>query len=313
MTQSISAAIHIEGPTIRYAEVGRQSGAPSLRRLGRETCEFGVMRVLWGEEGGADALDQVQAVVQEALEGTDASRVALVVPPLEVYSFFLLVPGDLSDADRERRLAHQAALVTNTRSPDTLHTTSQSVRTVEREEETLEWVHVLTMPQEVEERMRGLTARLSVKDASARVLSSEAAARLLESSLTEKGEEEEAERTYQLAFGQYPTHTEYSLLHQGTWHHALATQEARTVENRVYYALGFLRRIGVSAGEVDRVFGYGPSADSLPNDPFETVFGSSPTALNPFKVLRRVWEHPQEETPGEYVPCIGAALGSSLS
>ncbi len=310
MTQSTSAAIHIQGPTIRYAEIGRENEDLTLRRLGRETFEFDVKSVLWGEEEDADALNQVEVGVRDALEDTEASSVELVVHPLDVYSFFMPIPIGLSEQVRERRVAYQAALVTGTRSSEALHTTSQSVRTVEEEGETIEWIHVLALPQAVEERMETLTASFPGQDP-VRMISPKAAARVMRRHAgSEHAPSAEREGAYRLAVGQYPTHTEYTITHDGEWHHAHAVQEARTPENRMYYAVGFLNRIEVSPSEIGALFIYGSDADPDADGSFEAVFDRRPALLDPFGGLRLAEDTSWEEAPATYVPCIGGAMAA---
>ena len=307
MTQSISAAIHIQGPTIRYAEVARTASGVELRRLGRERIEVDVVRVLWGEENGVEALDEMVAAVGGALHDTEASTVGLVVHPLDVYSFFVPLPDGLSDDERERRVAHQAALVTNTRSLDALHTLRRSIRTATEGDETVEWVHVLAVPQEVEARMRTLLSEVPAPEAAGRLLSSEAAARLVEHAGS-GGEVDPPTDGYRLAIGRYAAHTEYALSHDGAWHHAHAAEDARTPDDQVYYAVGMLNRIGVAPDEIGRLVTYGTEADAGADAVLESVFGCVPAALDPFRQLRRVWEQPDDEGPGAYVPSIGGAL-----
>lgn len=309
MTKPISAAIHIQGPTIRYAELEREDAGLILRRLGGETFEFDIASVLWGEEKETDSLEQVGDVVQEALEGTEASSVEMVVPPLEVYSFFMPVPSEISEQDREHRVAYQAALVTDTRSPEALHTTTKSVRTAEKDGEMIEWIHVLAVPQAIEERLETFTASFPVPGGT-RTVSSEAAARVVRRQADdEQASSTEGEGPYRLAIGQYSSHTEYTLTRDGAWHHAHATQDAREAENRAYYAVGILNRIGVSLSEIGGLFVYGADADPEANGPFEAVFGRRPILLNPFDGLRFTGEQPPDEVPGTFVSCIGGALG----
>jgi hypothetical protein len=307
MTQSISAAIHIQGPTMRYAEVARTSSGAELRRLGRERFEVDVMQVLWGEENGVDVLEEMTATVAEALHDTEASAVGLVVHPLDVYSFFVPLPDRLSGEERERRVAHQAALVTNTRSLDALHTLRRSVRTATEGDETVEWVHVLAVPQAVEARMRALLAEVPVSEVAGRLLSSEAAARMVEHARS--GEESNASTDgYRLAIGQYAAHTEYALSRDGAWHHAHAAEDARTSDDQVYYAVGMLNRIGLSPDGVDHIHVYGDVPNAAPDGPFETAFGCSPVALNPFAAVDAATDLPDEEPASTYVPCVGGAL-----
>lgn len=305
MTQSTSAAFHIQGTALRYAEVGHGPEGMDLQRLGRRTFEFDVARALW--EGETGALDRLGTVVQEVSSTLKASTVQVVVHPLDVYSFAAPLPAGLSDPARRRHATHQTALATGARSPDTLHISLRSTRTVETEGETIEWVHVLAVPEAVDERLQALVEALPA-EVHGRMVTSEAAARLM--GRVEQGEEVSAPDAdgYSLAIGQYPTHTEYALTHNRAWWHAHAAQEARSPENRAYYAVGMLNRIGVPTGAVDRVFAYGAAPATDLADVSEAVFGVRPTSLDPFSVFRRTSGPPQEEAPGLYAPCIGGAL-----
>jgi len=302
MTQSISAAIHIQGSTVRVVELEQEETTLHLRRLDRVTFEFDVAQRL--REGTGDApLDQVGAAIREMLGSTEAPSVGLVVHPLDVYSFFMPVPTGLSDQARERRVAYQAALVTDTRSSQALHTTSRSVRTAERNGEDIEWLHVLAVPQAMEDRFESLVSAVPGPN-TVRVVSSEAAAQVMQ----RRAEAEEEKEGYSFAIGAYPAHTEYTLTHDGAWHHAHAAQETRAPEDRAYYAVGVLNRIGVPVGEVKDLFVYGPEADVSIEGSFETVFDRSPAQLDPFEDLGLTVEDSLEEAPRTYVPCIGGAL-----
>jgi hypothetical protein len=311
MTQSISAAIHIRGPTIRYAEIGRDGSALAVRRFGQEPLEFDVTRALWEEDEG-DALDRVTAVVQEALEHTEASTFGLVVHPLDAYSFFMPISTGLSERERGQRIAHQAALVTNTRSPDALHTTSRWVRTVVADGEKIDWVHVLAVPQAVEERLETLTAALPVQDF-AHMASMEAVAGLMGRVESERVPSAENGGSYRLGIGQYPAHTEYTLTHEGRWYHAHAAQEARSPENRAYFGVGLLNRIGVPLDEVGQLFVYGPEADPVPEGPFASIFGRPPVPFVLSEVLPQLSEHTGEEVSDAYLLCLGGALGAQAA
>ena len=312
MTQSISAAIHIRGPSIQCAEIGREDSTLQLRRLDSTTIDLDGRGVLWDADGVPDALDRVGTFAQDALEDTEASAIALVVHPLEAYSFFVPIPNGLSEQERGQRIAYQAALVTNTRSPNALHITSRSVRTVEAGGETVEWVHVLAVPQVIEELQDALRAALPVQDF-VRMVSTEAVASLTgraetEEDLLPENKLPENEGDYGLAIGRYPTYTEYALTHEETWFHAHAAREARRPKNQAYYAVGLLNRIGVPVSEVRGLSLYGPGADAAASGPLETIFDCSPVSLDPFGVLRWASEQPENEAPGACAPCIGGAL-----
>ncbi|GEM_PF-2350745 len=310
MTQSTSAAVHIQGSTIRYAEIEREGTALILRRLDQTTAEVDLARAVWGEEETPDALDRAEDLVQEMMGDADVSLMGWVVDPLDVYSFFMPLPEGLGASERERRIAYQAALTTDTRSPEALHTTSHAVRTVEVEGETTEWVHVLAVPQPVADRMASLSVPVPASNR-VRMTSPKAAAQAMRRHAG--GQEETADAddiSYRLAMGQYPSHTEYALTHNGQWHHAHAAEEARAAENRVYYAVGFLNRIEVSPDQVDEVFVYGPDAAPDPEGPIAEVFGMPPVRLDPFVGLRVTDESPAQGPAGGYVPCIGGALAA---
>lgn len=307
MTQSTAAAVHIQGDMLRCAEIERGESGLVLRRLAQESADLDVAHALWAGERAAEAADQVRALVDEMLGGTAAPRIGWVTDPLDAYSFFMPLSRGLDDADRERRIAYQAALVTDTRSSEALQTTSRSVRTAEVDGEAVEWVHVLAVPRAVAERMKALTASLTVPNL-IRVTSPEAAAQVLRRPAP--ADQEAPACPYRLALGQYSTHTEYTLTRSGQWHHAHVAREARALENRVYYAVGFLNRIGVSPEQIEKSFVYGPDAAPSPDGLIAEVFGAEPGLLDPCAGLRFTGEHSADEMARLYVPCIGGALAA---
>ncbi|MFB6098155.1 MAG: hypothetical protein ABEK84_03395 [Salinibacter sp.] len=314
MTHSISAAIHIQGPTIRYAEVLREDASSTLRGVGREAFEFDVTRALWDEEGSPDVLERAGAAVREALtrddDGENASSVRMVVPPLDAFSFFTPVASGLSERERRHYATHQAALVTGTRSPEALRLSLRAVRTVEREGETIEWIHVLAVPQAVAERMETVLAALPGENETW-LVSTEASARLMGRAETAASEDAEESTPYSLAIGGYPSHTEYVLTREGTLYHAHTAQEARTPENRAFYGAGFLNRVGVPPSAIGRLFIYGPTMGPKAEEVFETIFECVAVPLDPFEALGRASPpdgSSSDDPPGSYVPCVGGAL-----
>lgn len=310
MSEQVSAAIHIQGPTIRCAEVVREPSALDLRRFGHRTFEFDVARALWNGGSEADGLDRVGAAAREELEGTDAAEVRVVVHPLDAYSFFTPISAELSERDRMRQVIQQAALLTGIRSPDSLRITPRSVRTVDPGTGgAIEWIHVLAVPKAVRERMEALVSGLSVQE-HVQMVSTEAAARLM--GYTEGQETGQVEApsvpSYRLAVGQYPSHTEYTLTHDQTWYHAHATREAGRPENQIYYAVGVLNRLGIPLEDIDRLFVYGADADPETFETFEAEFDCVAELLDPFQVLRQFSERPPREALGSFVPCIGGTL-----
>jgi len=306
MTQSTTAALHIQGSTIRYAEAVQEQEARDLRRLGGQTFSFDVVRALW-ERGGSEDLDHAAEAVRGMFADVEAVALQVVVHPLDAFSFFAPIPAGLSESEQDQYVTSQAALVTGARSPETLTLSLRSVRSVDGLD-AVEWVHVLALPQEVGRRMGALTDSLPVQNVT-RTVSSEAAAQIVRhvehASVPATG----TEPTYSLAVGQYATHTEYTLVRDGAWHHAHAAQEARAAGNRAYYAVGFLNRVNVAAQAVDRLFVYG--SETAAEGPLEAAFDCAPVSLDPFEGVRRVPERVGDRTQAdEYVPAIGGALAA---
>ncbi|MFB6229780.1 MAG: hypothetical protein ABEL04_01385 [Salinibacter sp.] len=313
MSEPVSAAIHIQGPSLRCSELVWKDSGPSLRRYGHRTFEVDLGRVLRGEAASPEALDRVEAAVEEELGGTEAPEIGVVLPPIEAFSFFTPISAGLSERDRTQHVVQQAALVAGVRSPNSLSITSQVVRTVDGDdEEPIEWVHVLAEPEAVDERTEALVAALPARRRSHRV-SSEAAARLAGHVEVEGGADTKSETSgpYSLAVGQYSTHTEYTLTHDQAWHHAHASQDPRSPANQAYFAVSFLNRIHVPLGEIGRLYLYGDEVDRGEHGPLERVLGRSPELLDPFQVLSEFPERPEGDPAVSYVPCIGAALSSA--
>lgn len=307
MNEPVSAAVHIEGPTVRFAEVVRRESLLDLARFGERAFEFDVSRALWKHEENTDALERVQEAVQQELGDTPAEEIRFVLHPLDVFSFFTPVSPDLSERERMRRVVQQAAVLSGCRSADALRITPRRIRleTVPKGDE-VEWIHVLALPKPVQERLESLVSSLSVAD-SIRVVSLEAVAELIPEN---GGGVPASTASYSLGIGTYSTHTEYLLTHRGNWHHGHATAEVRP-ENQTYYAVGFLNRIGVSVKNVGRLFVYGSKADQEVDGRHHEVFESPPEHLTPFDALDGQFDAEQRDELRSYVPCIGALLASA--
>lgn len=313
MNEPASAAIHIQGSSIRWAEVVHRDGAKELRRGGQQTFEVDVMAVLRGEAGDANTLERMQALLEEELAGSEAPKIHVVVHPLDVFSFFTPITAELSERDRMRQVVQQAALVTGTRSPDALRITPQTLRTVEVEEgNRVEWIHVLAVPKGVKSRIEELVGGLSPED-HIQWVSTEATARCMGFIETKETPPPELEsRPFRLAIGQYPTHSEFSLTRAQSWHHA-HTAEVTRPSNILYYAVGFLNRIGVPLREIGRLYLYGTDLNQEPSPLFDEIFGFTPTLLDPSGVFNQFSAEVEGESASGYVPCLGATLELSSS
>lgn len=307
MSESVSAAISIQEHTLRFAELEHQDDSYVLRRCGRETFPFDLSAVLLHADGDSQQAGDVGEVIANALEGTEARRLRVAIHPPDGYSFFTPISSDVPVRDRKRQLLQQAALVTGVRSTQELQMTSDTVRTTQDSEgEPFIWVHVLAVPDAVDQRMAELIRPLPVR-AHEWVVSSEAAARVASRMERTGGSATEALRPYTLAVGQYPTHTEYALSRNREWYHAHYAEEADSPENRAYFAVGFMNRVDVPLNAVGRVYVYGQDVALEDYVSFESIFGREPEILNPFRVVR----NPIQDPPGlpcAYAPCLGAGI-----
>jgi hypothetical protein len=311
MDDSVSATLSIRDSVLRYAEIERRDDGVRLLRWGQEAFSFDLSTALLREEEAPRQTRQVQEEIGELLAGTAARDLRVAVHPPDSYSFFTPISSDVPVQDRRRQLLQQAALVTGVRSSKSLHMTSETVRTTQDSEgDPFMWVHVLAVPDVVDQRMAELVRPLGHGE-HGWIVTSEAAARVTRHLERSGGSAEEALRPYTLAVGQYPAHTEYALSRNREWYHAHYTEEARSAKNRAYFAVGFLNRVDVPLDGVGRLFVYGEDVDVADYGPFERIFGQEPERLDPFRVVdNRSGERP--DAAAAFAPCIGAGLGEYM-
>jgi len=312
MDDSVSAALSIQGDALRFVELRRQDGdEPRLARAGTLRFPFDLGEALLREDGTSSHLRRVREALADALGDTPARTLQVAIHPPDGYSFFTPISSDVPVRDRKRQLLQQTALVTGVRSTKELHLTSETVRTTQDSEgEPFMWVHVLAVPDAVDRRMGDLVGALPPREYTW-IVSSEAVSRVTARIERAGGSAEEALRPYTLVVGQYPTHTEYALSRNRDWYHAHYAEEARSPENRAYFAVGFLNRVGVPLDGVGRLFVYGVDLDVGAYAPFEQIFGQAPEVLDPVRVVGAGPEGPLD-APGAFAPCVGAAMGSYL-
>jgi len=308
MDDSVSATLSIQNRVLRYAEVERRDDGVRLLRWGREAFSFDLSKGLLQKEEPPRQSRQVRETIGDALADTAARDLRVAVHPPDSYSFFTPISSDVPVQDRRRQLLQQAALVTGVRSSKNLHMSSETVRTTQDSEgDPFMWVHVLAVPDAVDQRMADLVRPLGPRE-HGWIVSSEAAARVTRRVERSGGSAEEALRPYTLAVGQYPGHTEYALSRNREWYHAHYTEEARSAENRAYFAVGFLNRVDVPLDGVGRLFVYGEDVDLDDYGPFERIFDQAPERLDPFRIVdNRSGGTP--DAPAAFAPCVGAGLG----
>lgn len=311
MSDSASATLTFQDDTLRYAEIERHDEGLRLLRLGAETVPFDLTEALLRRDADSGQVQRVQEVLQQGLEDTRARDLRLAVHPPQSYSFFTPISSDIPVRDRQRQLLQQAALVTGVRSKSELHMTSETVRTMQDSEgEPFMWVHVLAMPDAVEERIAALMEALPVRE-HAWMGTSEAASRVTSRVERTSGSAKGALRPYTLAVGQYSTHTEYALSRNREWYHSHYAEEAFSAENRAYFAVGFLNRLDVPLDAVGRLFVYGTDVEVSAYRPFQSIFGEAPEILDPFQVVE--WdEATAPDQPSAFAPCVGAGLDDYL-
>jgi len=307
MSESVSAAITIQGRTLRYAEVKRMDQGHRLLRAGEETFSFDLPQTLLRKGGDVDRIRQVCTVLTGAFDDAAARDVRVCVHPPDAYSFFTPISSDVPVRDRKRQLFQQAALVTGARSADELYLDSQTVRTTQDSEgEPFMWVHVLGVPKAADERMSEVVGMLPMKRYDW-IVSSEAVGRVSSRLERTGGSAREALRPYTLAVGQYPTHTEYFLSRNREWYHAHYAEEADSPENRAYFAVGFMNRVDVPLDAVGRLYVYGMDVDIGDYGRFVDIFDQVPEVLNPFRMVQSRSD-PTEGEGALYAPCIGAGM-----
>lgn len=307
MSESVSAAISIQGHSLRFAELERRDDGHVLRRLGKETFPFNLGQALLRAEGDVQKVGAASQVLAEALSDTEARDLRVAIHPPDGYSFFTPISSDVPVRDRKRQLLQQAALVTGVRSTESLQMNSETVRTTQDSDgEPFMWVHVLAVPDAVDRQMTEMREVLSVREHQW-IVSSEAAARVTSRIERTGGSATEALRPYTLTVGQYSSHTEYALSRNREWYHAHYAEEADSPENRAYFAVGFMNRVDVPLNAVGRLFVYGTDVDLADYASFESIFGREPEVLNPFHAVRHRIDPPADE-PSAYAPCIGASM-----
>lgn len=308
MSESVSAAIHIRGTTLSYAEIEHRESSQHLRRVNRHTFDFDVLEALKEASEGAETLDRLAEGVRRELGESEASTVKVAIHPLEGFSFFTPLPTKLSVQKRKQELLQQAALVTGARSARSFHLASRTVRTVpDSDGESLMWIHVLAIPEEVDRRVAAWVEGTPVRSHSWMV-SAEAAARLVGRIERTRPSHEEALHPYSLAIGEYPDHTEYALSRNREWYHAHYTLAADNPDDRAYYAVAFLNRIDVDVGAIGRLFLYGPSVDLNAYASLESLFGPQPEHLDPLYAVQRGEGVASDVDVGSHVLSIGAAM-----
>jgi hypothetical protein len=310
MSATVVAALEVNGPVIRYAEIERDAEALTISRLGQQTLDFDVKAHAL-EADDEEAASTVAATLSAAFPDARAERATVVIHPSEVCAFFTPVPSDVSGAERKRQVVRQVALLSGARSLEGLHVRAQLVRrgvteatkTKEGEGDAPRWLHVLLVPDAVHDRMGRILQPLPVTDYDW-MLSTEAAARLT-AHAAPTARREEGAGSFAVAVGQYAEHTEYAVVQDDEWVHDHHSRAVDTMQDRLYHLVALLNRLQIPLRRVNRLWLYG-HADPNAYEVFESVFQVTAEHLDPSAVPG--WPESMDRSLGGlFVPCVGAA------
>ena len=297
MNAQARAGISVDGSTLRYAEVEHYGPHGRLLRLGSCDFDFEVLDVLL--RGGApDRLETVGEALGDVFAGSVASEMVVALPPTACCSFFSPLPSGLPEAERQRRLRREAAVLMGRTSAAPFHLRSDPLYEEARGAGRLRWFHALALPQAIRARFDGLLRGLPPKryrfspngQGAAAVAARAGAAGLA------------------VTIGWYPTHAEYGLVEDGAWRFGFHTATASPADV-AYFAVALLGRAGRTSDEVQRVYAYGVDVEEGRFETLERVFGQAPQRLNPLEVVELDGGAPPASFKAEaYAPCIGVAL-----
>ena len=312
MNATLTAALELDGTTLRHATVDARDAMPRVRHLGSWTADQKLAPRLL--HAPAETLPRdVGDALTRAFQDTEATTAVAVVHPADVCAFFAPVPAALTGDDRKRALLQHVALLTGTRSTREIHLEATPVRTArDRSGEEVAWMQALVLRREAHRRLEHLLERTPIASVRWR-LSTEAAARVVahvEDATAEAAEAEAAEAEaagLTLAVGQYLGHTEYGLVQGGTWYHSHHAPDVTAPQDRAYHLVALLNRIGTPLHNVERLFVYGET-DLDTASPLEAVVQAPAERLDPGEAL--AWAEGTRPSAAieRYVPCLGGGL-----
>jgi hypothetical protein len=289
-------ALHIQGGRLQYVEVDSTTDGPSVVTVGHHVLEEDLSQAILAE-GGMPR--EVRDRLREVRDALSAERGRVVVPPSAVYSFFVPLPAEAGARERRQHVLQQTALVTGMGTVAPLHVESSGVRPApDQEGRPYEWVHVLALSDEVRTQFRE-AFDLGEEDEWPWMVSSEAAAHV------PRVETPNASAPFTLLAGEYDPHTEFSLVHEGDWHHAQYTEAPEHPDDLGYSVRSFLNSVDVSPAAVGQLATYGDPMLPAHRSVLEEEMGREAATLNPFATLAG---EKGEGEPSTFVPCVGGAL-----
>ena len=307
MNAQARAGISIDGSTLRYAEVEHYGAHGRLLRLGSCAFDFELMEQVL-QSGEPAHLKTVGEALRDVFAGSVATEVHVALPPTACCSFLTPLPKGLAEAEQQRRLRREAALLMGQTSAGPFHLRADALyEEALRDGSAVAWFHVLALPQAVHARFDGLLRGLPPTRYRFG-LSGQGAAAVAARAETSGTETSGTERPLTLAVGWYPAYTEYALLHGGAWRFGFHTP-ASSPADAAYFAVVLLERMGRRADEVGRVYVYGVDVEEARFEVLGRVFAQAPQRLSPMEAVETDAGHLSAQFNAEaYAPCVGAAL-----
>jgi hypothetical protein len=299
------ASIELYGSTLRYAALERDGARYRLLDLGEHDFDVDLVEAVH-HGASASHWQALTGILEDVFGASSASRLTVTLHPPAAHSFFTVLPADLNGAERAQHLRQEAGVLMQADAPRPLRLTADAVYSEVRDEARVEWLHVLALAEDVQERIDLLVDALPFTNVRL-MLSTHAVAALIERVVRREGTSDRR-GPYTLAVGWYPTHAEYALCRDGRWLFGRHV-EAPTPPDGAYYAAALLERLQVDAATVGRLFVYGETATLEPVEPLAKALGVPAEPLRPSLLVHvdadaadlRVDAH-------SLTPCIGAAL-----
>lgn len=308
MNAYAQAGIELDGTVLRYAEVEHYATNYRLLRLGSCDFDFDVAEQLL-HASESEHLETIATALGDVFRGSLARQFNIVLHPPACHSFFAPVLTGHTEDKLEAHLLHEAELLTASNTSEALQVTTTSLYTqrlsAERE---LEWFHVLVLQEAVQARFARIAEKLPYPHYRLNLSTGAAAAVVGRIEHKTLPPTHRTDQPYTLAIGQYDSHFEYTLCHNGQWRHSHHTRSG-TALDAAYFATRFLKHLRVPHHEIGRIFVYGKRNSLDDFAPYADLFGCAAERLNPILAVDLDPASLDDSFAAEsYVPCIGSAL-----
>ncbi len=288
---------------MRYAEVEHEEHGSMLRRLGSCRFDFDIVDCL--ASGNLDDVSTLGDAVAEIFSGTPAHLLSVALDPRLCYSFKTSVAGDANESTMTSQVLKELALVADNETPLFVRTETAGMRTL-KDGRTLSHISVLALPESIRDRLKGFADRLGVGlVVTSSVNASSAMIGFLEDALRS------AATSFSVLVGDQGTHAEMAVCVRGRrLSSALVIPESS--EDAIYALWAFLRREGLSPADMDTIYIYGENERDSAFHAVPRQCGATLRQLSPLDVVRLQAGSGGERELSPYVPCVGAAIETSV-